>query len=240
MSYRKRRRRPKPIIITEDDGDGNWLISYADMMTLLFGFFVVISAFSTPDQKKMEDLKQRTSEAMGTEYIKPFQELSSEVKKMLADIDLQKEVTIDETSEGVTIVSKGTLFFDSGSASLKPLAQTVMQNLAQIISNQAKGFRIVVEGHTDDVPIGTIGFPSNWELSSARAGTVVRLLEGSGIPRKDLRPVGLADTEPIFENHDANGKSIPENQAENRRIVIKIQRKLPPRMSSKPPAGPAK
>lgn len=226
---RKRRKRPQQIIV-EDDGEGNWLISYADMMTLLFGFFVVLSAFSTPDQKKLEELKKRTATAMGGKYVKPFEELSSEVKRMLSEIDLEKEIDIDETSEGITITSRGTLFFDSGSAVLKPLAQEVMKNLAHIISNQAKGYHIVVEGHTDDSPISTSMFPSNWELSSARAGTVVRLLENVGINSSDLRPVGLASVEPMFPNRDKNGLPIPRNQAENRRIVVRIKRKLPPRL----------
>jgi chemotaxis protein MotB len=214
----------------EDDGESNWLISYADMMTLLFSFFVVLSAFSTPDVTKMEALKRETAESMGGKYVKPFGELSESIKKTLAEIDLEKDVNVTETAEGVTIVSKGTLFFDSGSARLKEQAALLMDKISGVLAEQAKGFRIVVEGHTDDVPIVSKEFPSNWELSSSRAGAVVRLLESKGFPGSDLRPVGLADKEPLVPNRDEAGAPIPANQAENRRIVIRVQKQLPKRL----------
>lgn len=221
-----RKKKPKKILNQIMDDDSNWLVSYADMMTLLFGFFVILSAMSTPDSKKYEQLKQATSEAMGGTYQKPFEELSDSVKDVLKKIALENEVSVTETDEGVTITSKGTLFFDSGSSELTPTAHSLVSNLTAVIAKNAKGFRIVVEGHTDDVPMKSIYFPSNWELSSARAGTVVRLLESNGIPRADLRPVGLGDTEPVVPNRTPSGEPIPENQAENRRIVIKLQKIL--------------
>lgn len=231
--------RTKTVHHTEDDGEGNWLVSYADMMTLLFGFFVMLSAFSVPDAGKMEALKRETAESMGGKYTKPFQELSDSVQKTLAEINLAKEVSVVETDDGVTIVSKGTLFFDSGSSELKPEASQLMEKIAGVLAVQAKDFRIFVEGHTDDSPIATKEFPSNWELSSIRAGKVVRLLEGKGIARKNLRPLGLADTEPISPNRDSNGTPIPANQAENRRIVIRVQKQLPKRLNDGKASGGA-
>ena len=231
-SGKKERFRYRTRVVTEshDDGDGNWLVSYADMMTLLFGFFVMISAFSVPDASKMEALKRETSESMGGKYTKPFEELSNSVQQTLSAINLDKDVSVAETDDGVTIVSKGTLFFDSGSSTLKPEAQNLIEKIAEVLAKQAKDFRIFVEGHTDDSPIASKEFPSNWELSSVRAGTVVRLLEGKGIPRKNLRPLGLGDTEPVSPNRDAAGLPIPANQAENRRIVIRVQKQIPKRL----------
>jgi len=83
---------------------------------------------------------------------------------------------------------------------------------------------VIVEGHTDDIPIVTPKYPSNWELSSARASTVVRLLESAGFDHSDLRPVGLADTEPLVPN-----RGLAANRALNRRIVIRVQKQLPQR-----------
>ncbi len=214
----------RAIVVKEDDGEGNWLVSYADLMTLLFGFFVLLSAFSTPDAGKLEQLKQATSEYLGTKYTKPFEQLESDVRNVVSDINLDQEIAITQDAEGVKITSKGTVFFDSGSAQLKPSAQQLMENLAKILAEKSQGFRIIVEGHTDDVPIATKQFPSNWELSSARAGSVVRLLESKGIPSDMLRPVGLAHTEPVLPNRTPAGESIPKNQAENRRIVIQIRK----------------
>jgi chemotaxis protein MotB len=105
-----------------------------------------------------------------------------------------------------------------------------MEKVSDVLAEEAQGFRIVVEGHTDNIPIYSRDFPSNWELSAARASTVVRLLESKGLPRTNLRPVGLAETEPISPNTDEQGASIPENQAKNRRIVVKILKQLPKRL----------
>jgi chemotaxis protein MotB len=218
--------RAKTVTVVQDDGDGNWLVSYADLMTLLFGFFVILSSMSTPNAEKIEKLKQATSESMGGTYQKPFEELSKGIKAVLKEIDLEKEVTVVETEEGVTIVSKGTLFFDSGAAELRPQAVAMVDRLTGVLAKQAAGFRIFVEGHTDDTPINSKSFPSNWELSSARAGTVVRLLENKGFSGSDLRPIGLADKEPLLPNRSVSGEAIPLNQAENRRIVIRLQRKM--------------
>jgi len=218
-------------VVVQDDGEGNWLVSYADMMTLLFGFFVIMTAFSTPDANKMERLKKQTAESMGGKYTRPYESLTSSLQSLLKDINLEKEVAITENDDGVTIVSKGTLFFDSGLAVMKPEAATLMDRISSVLAVQAKDFRIIVEGHTDDTPMVSKDFPSNWELSSTRAGTVIRLLESKGIPRKNLRPVGLGDTEPISPNRDAAGVPIAANQAENRRIVIRVQKQLAPRSS---------
>lgn len=214
----------KTIVVSQDDGDGNWLVSYADMMTLLFGFFVILSSMSTPNSEKIEKLKQATSESMGGTYQKPFEELSKGVKAVLSEINLEKEVSVVETEEGVTITSKGTLFFDSGSAALKPQAETLLGRLTDVLAKQAQGFRVIVEGHTDDTPMRSNFFPSNWELSSARAGTVVRLLESKGFPGENLRALGLSDKEPLLPNRTPSGVAIPANQAENRRIVIRLQK----------------
>jgi len=80
----------------------------------------------------------------------------------------------------------------------------------------------MVEGHTDPLPIATSIFPSNWELSSARAGAVIRVFEEKGFERPNLVSIGLADSRPILENKDTKGEWIPENMAKNRRVVVRV------------------
>ncbi len=214
----------------EEEGEGNWLVAYADMMTLLFGFFVILSAFSTPNAEKIEQIRKETSESMGGKYVKPFEDLSYGLAERLKQIKLEKAVSIIETAEGVTLTSQGALFFDSGSSDLKPIAKILMDNVSEVIAEKAKNFKVTVEGHTDNIPISSREFPSNWELSAARASTVVRLLENKGMGRDKLRPIGLADTEPVAPNTSKSGAPLPDNQAKNRRIVIKIIKKIPNRM----------
>jgi chemotaxis protein MotB len=209
-----------------DDGDSNWIISYADMMTLLFSFFVLLSVFSTPNSAKMEKLRETASRSLGVKYEDPYGKLSESLRNVLRDFKLDKDVDLTTTTEGIEIVSKGTLFFDSGSVELLPVARDLVERIAKVLTTEARGFHVVVEGHSDDNPIACPRFPSNWELSSNRASTVVRLLETQGVRHENLRPVGLADTQPIVPNRDVAGMPIAENQARNRRVVIRIQRAL--------------
>ena len=83
---------------------------------------------------------------------------------------------------------------------------------------------MTVEGHTDDVPIGLSVFPSNWELSSARATSIVRRMLDKGVTKGSVSASAFADTRPLVPNVDAQGKGIPENRAKNRRIVVRIHR----------------
>jgi flagellar motor protein MotB len=116
-------------------------------------------------------------------------------------------------------------FFDSGSASLSDAGKAILRGiLGPLTAALDEGYRIRVEGHTDDTPIDTPQFPSNWELSTARASAVVHFFLEQGIPAQRLRAVGYADTEPKVPNRDAAGNPIPENQARNRRVVIKLEK----------------
>jgi chemotaxis protein MotB len=221
-------------LVHSDDGEGNWLVSYADMMTLMFCFFVILSAFSKPDPGKLEQLKEETSKSMGVKYENPYQKLSQVLEDLLKNSGIARDAEVLKTDEGITIVSKGTSFFDSGSAELKPQAAEFLGNIANTLGKSARDMRVVVEGHTDNVPTASRMFASNWELSSVRASTVVRLFEKQGFPHEGLRPIGYGDTEPVVPNDTPAGDPIPENQAKNRRIVIRIQRQLPPRMMKQP------
>jgi flagellar motor protein MotB len=116
-------------------------------------------------------------------------------------------------------------FFDSGSATLNAAGIPILQDLATRLQSDAyKNYQITVEGHTDDTPIHTAQFPSNWELSTARASAVVHFFLDQGIPATRLRAAGYADTFPKAPNRDSNGTPIPENRAENRRVVITLEK----------------
>ena len=116
-------------------------------------------------------------------------------------------------------------FFDSGSATLSAPGESILRDMAvDLKSDRFKDYQITVEGHTDDAPISTARFPSNWELSTARASAVVHFFLDQGIPAMKLRAAGYADTFPKAPNRDANGTAIPQNQSQNRRVVIKLER----------------
>jgi chemotaxis protein MotB len=110
-------------------------------------------------------------------------------------------------------ISASTLF-GMGEAVLQPASVDVLRQVAAVLSKE--DMLVEVEGHTDDTPIATAQFPSNWELSSARASSVVRILTDSGVPAKRLAAVGLASNQPLAPNDSA------ENRARNRRVTITI------------------
>ncbi len=223
--------------ILKEEGDENWLVSYADMMTLLFGFFVILATFSVPDPKRFEHFRKMASKAVNKEYESPHKEFADQIRNKLHQYNLDNQVEIEETAEGINLVSAGTYFFDSSSVELKPDALKIVELLGKMLAENATKYDVIVEGHTDDVPVATSHFPSNWELSSGRASRVVRLLEERGFPHSQLRPLGFADTVPVAPNRDETGEPIFENQGKNRRIVIRIRGTLNARNA--PPAAKA-
>lgn len=202
--------------------ESNWLISYADMMTLLWGFFVILSAISVPDKKLIEKLKESTSKSLGGEYNKPFNELSDELIKVLTELNLQNEAQIDTLSDGVKLTIKSTKFFESGSFDLSEESKQILIKVGSVLKKQDDKFKILVEGHTDDVPMKKSSLISNWELSSNRAVSVVKLFESIGIKHDNLRPVGLSDVEPGVSFKELSGVELESARAKNRRIVIRL------------------
>ena len=206
-----------------DGGEGSWLISYADMMTLLVGFFALLLSFSKIDSAQYEKIKRETTKVFGGEYVVPFEKLTTNIKGVVIKSGVTDQVYFTENDSGIEMSFRGALFFDSGSFDLRPQAKQLLDNLIPQISLEAKGFAIVIEGHTDNVPLGHKRL-TNWELSSLRACTVLRLFESRGFPRERMKAIGWGDTRPIMPNNDKNGVGIIANQAQNRRVVLKILR----------------
>lgn len=223
-AHRRRHKAPEHHEEGGEDGEGNWIISYADMMTLLCVFFVLMYSMANPDPKKYEEFKRETATAFGGKYKQPYQQLVDKLQEVIKQQGLEKVVKIEADESGVSATFQGTIFFDSGKTDLISEGSNVLQKVGDVLKNEAKGFHIVVEGHTDDVPIVSQNFPSNWELSGARAARVVRMFETMGFDRKTLQAIGYADTKPLVPNRDAQGAALPQNQSQNRRVVLRVIR----------------
>lgn len=126
--------------------------------------------------------------------------------------DLKEQVDMTRQDRQIRLDIKDTLLFESASADLKPQATTVLQNLVALLGRHPG--RIAVEGHTDDRPIATPRYPSNWELSAARASTVARYLIQHGIAAERVQAIGYADTRPRTANDSTEGR------ARNRRVSL--------------------
>ena len=201
----------------DEDNPDAWMLTYSDMITLMLTFFVILIAISTVDPLRVELLTKSMNKAMDKTKVTQvsIEKLVEDVNNMIVLEQLQDAVDVSITPRGVAVSAKGAVLFPSGSTQLLSTGYKILDNMANIILETP--YNISVEGHTDSVPIsGTLAshFPSNWELSSARASAIVRRLVEKGIPKERLRAAGLADTEPIAPNNTEEGRS------KNRRVTI--------------------
>lgn len=208
-----------------EESDSVWLVSYADLMTVLVGFFALLLSFSVPEPKKLEEVKKVVAQEFGGKVEKPYEALEQEIKRIITEQKMDQQISVDTDAEGVIITFRDAVFFDTGSFNVKPVASELLERLIAGIRDQSKEFDVLVEGHTDNVPMKGDQL-TNWELSGLRAARVVRSFEQNGFDPHRLQGIGFGETRPIADNQDANGVAIPENQGKNRRVVVKLVKKF--------------
>jgi chemotaxis protein MotB len=200
-------------------------MSYADMVTLLMAFFLAMLSVSHVDPVLFEQMKKglRSDVGKDKDVKTPLGEIKHDLDSLLADQRGRGEVSVDLGREGIILEFSSSAIYDPGRAEIGPAARANMDKIAEAIQHiEYYKFAVDIEGHTDNIPINTLQFPSNWELSVSRATNIVKYLIGKGIPSERLKAAGYADTKPKAPNVDGNGKPVPANQAKNRRIVLKI------------------
>ncbi len=206
----------------QDTEGESWLISYLDTLTLLLTMFVVLLTFADfTDEETSEAVKVVPKpEVVPRPPIESKQEPVEEAVTPLGGVlldGLDDSVQVQVEKDRVNLVISDRILFDVAEAELRPQGLATLDPLIPILKNEPH--RITVEGHTDNLPITTAQFPSNWELASARAASVVRYLQRQGIASDRLRAVGYADTRPVAENDNPAGRSA------NRRVEIVIHHK---------------
>lgn len=211
--------------LSGSDGQDAWLLTYSDVITLLLAFFVVLIAVSYVDLNLFEQLKEGLrSEISSTEPVQtPLSEVKEDLDRLLAEEKEQEVVDITLDRDGIKIFFYSNYFYESGEAEMLDEGQEIVDKALQALDQIGfYQFYIDIEGHTDDVPINTARFPSNWELSVSRASNVVKYFIEHDIDPDRLKASGYADTQPLVANRDSLGNPIPENRARNRRIVMRI------------------
>lgn len=209
----------------EEHVEEDWLISYADMVTLLMAFFLTMMSISKVDMSLFEQMKKGLRSEIGKEKeVKtPLAEIKHDLDSLLTQEKKAGSVAIQLGHEGIVMEFSSSAFYSVGKAEFNPEAKDILDKVSGAIQNITYyKFQIDVEGHTDNVPIQSLQFPSNWELSVARATTLVKYLIAKGIGAERLKAAGYADTKPKVPNLDGQGNPLPENQAKNRRIVVRI------------------
>ncbi|MFA5371608.1 MAG: flagellar motor protein MotD [Sideroxydans sp.] len=231
------------------DNHERWMVSYADFITLLFAFFVVMYGISSVNEGKYKDFSVSMSQVFGQKgtvteggvirltedemYFKALvdkrnarlaekqrkqnerlQNLSLRLNDKLAGFVNKGTMSINQTERGVTLDINASMLFLPGDAVVQAAAVATLRDVAQILLTEE--LPVEVEGYTDDLPISTVKFPSNWELSSARASSVVRLFIERGIRSDRLKAIGRADNDPVADNGTAEGR------VRNRRVTVTV------------------
>ena len=231
----------------EHENHERWLVSYADFITLLFAFFVVMYSISSVNEGKFRTVSDSIKAALNplvspSNSLTPFTIGKNKALSLKPTIEEAKEpavrrlrqimrslknethleiIQLKELTNGdIVLTLPDTVLFRTGESVLRPESRPFIQAISEVLIELDRHVR--VEGHTDNVPIATVQFPSNWELSAARAVTVVRTLsEQYGVQTSHLTAVGHADSRSLTDN------LTPENRAKNRRVEIVVQERKP-------------
>jgi chemotaxis protein MotB len=235
----------------EHENTERWLVSYADFITLLFAFFVVmysmssvnegkyrvlsdtmVDAFKTPPKSpepiqigqptksvasasgkviEPEVIKLKTKQSVPDESMK---NIAKDIKKAMKPLIDQGLIKVDQNKLWVTIEMKSNILFASASAELEDEARPVLRELSTVLGKLPN--HIDVEGHTDNLPINTEFFRSNWELSATRAASVVHLFSRYGVEPSRLTAIGYGEYRPIADNATGSGR------LKNRRVSVVI------------------
>ena len=225
-----------------------WVITFADMVTLLMVFFILLFAIGTIEQEKWRQLKESLREALGADAIeemgtkqgldviqtqvdeqtvhgvdevgamvnREMEDIISEVEEFVFKNKLAGEVRVSSDERGAVITISDVVLFPAGSAEMTPKGRTTLRQVFDVLKQF--NYNIKVEGHTDNTPIHTLRYPSNWELSASRASEVAHMLIKDGYPPERLSVEGFAEFRPKVPN------TSPENRAVNRRIEVVYQR----------------
>lgn len=202
----------------------DWLTTYADAITLLMAFFVMLLTFAEYDIPAYQEAVKAIKENVGNrEEATPTEIIQQEVQQIVTQMQADQVVTVSVDDKGLVIELASNAFYKPGSAEIREAAIPVLNQIAQTLSSpRYDTYAIEVEGHTDDDPIATERFPSNWELSGGRATRIVRLFTEQELDGRRMAARAFGETRPKVPNRDAQGNPIPENQAINRRIKIRV------------------
>ncbi|MHA1597541.1 MAG: OmpA/MotB family protein [Alphaproteobacteria bacterium] len=214
---------PKPP--EQEPEDESWLTTYADAITLLMAFFVMLLNFSKIDIPRFEEVAAGIANeiGMGTKEVMPISMMQESIVDVVYEMQADEVVDVQTSDEGITIELASSAFYKSGSADFRPEAIPVLTKIGQLlIAPRYIAYMVEVEGHTDDDPIMTTRYPSNWELSAGRATRVVRFLIQLGMDYRRLSALAYAETRPKYPNRDPDGTPNIENQTENRRVILNI------------------
>jgi len=222
--------------LNKDEGSsgGSWEVVYSGFVLILLCFFIMLSSFSTMEQAKIMRFVKSFVDAVGilpggvkfdsgstvlpgsadmVDSQDKLAQIFSELEELRENLKQENDITVAYSSKGLVMRLSDRALFDVGVADISPQAIPLLKKVGDIIAGTS--FEVRIEGHTDDLPIKTVHFPSNWELSTARAVKVLRYFtETVGISSERLSAVGFSKFQPVVPNDSR------EHRARNRRVEI--------------------
>lgn len=235
----------------KEEGGNSWIVTFADMMTLILVFFILLYTLSDYEDKafraqiaqinvfdgdgnQISVIDYATRQGRNPEPLKAVEDMLglnpspdvidtmrpkifTEMESLIENTDLSESVTLEAIGDQINLKIDGRYLFESGRASLKDSAKIIFNNLTQLF-RENPDYRIAIRGHTDDMDIETVQFPSNWELSAIRATTVLRYFIQQGLDPERMTATGYADFIPLVPNDN------PENRAINRRVEFVLEK----------------
>ncbi len=205
-----------------------WMLTFADLSFILMCFFALLLSMSKPNVKRFENViqgmsKTKTISKGQQKDAKNLKHVYESVKKEIKKKKLTKTASVKYDTDGVAIEFTDRMVFSPGSAQTSPYFKTVSSKVLDLIAKSSKDYRITIEGHTDDTPLGRSSrYKNNWELSSARGVSMVELFKREGVKQEKMRVIAYADTKPKLQILGKKGKDLKLARSKNRRIVVRI------------------
>jgi chemotaxis protein MotB len=200
-----------------EEFDQFWIFTYGDMVTLLLTFFILLFSFCKTDIEKFRSVAEsfKPVPAGSPFFLEGKESVLETVAREVETSEISEEVFVTIDQRGVVVSFKDSALFGSGSADLTERARDMLRRFVPYLFGLPND--VLVEGHTDDRPTAGVRYPSNWELSAARASSVARYFEREGLEGQRIQVIGYGEYRPRFRN------DTPEKRALNRRIDVVIK-----------------
>jgi chemotaxis protein MotB len=211
--------------IKDEEAQEDWLLSYADMITLLMAFFIMLAAISKPDAGQYEQVAAGMAKDIGNRTVdKPIDQMRKELSDVIDSMSTGAEAAdVGTDDRGVVLNLDSGAMFSAGAADVKPEMVPLLRELVATLAHpRFQTYRFEIQGHTDDTPVKTAVYPSNFDLAAARALATMRALNGLGLPVERMTIASFGQFAPRVPNRKEDGTALPVNQALNRRVAIHV------------------
>jgi chemotaxis protein MotB len=211
-----------------EKGEGLWLMSFSDMSLILMSFFVLQLSYSQPDKRKYDNLnssiqQQKEPKKLQAKAPENLKTISQKVRQVILDKHLEDVADVVYDVNGLAVEFRDGMLFKPGSAEPNSASRLQVEQVLQAVARSPGNYKIVFEGHTDDVPVGGRTFSSNWELSAARGIALLKSFRRRGVTEGRMSVQAYAHIKPKVPYTGLKGDDLKVARSKNRRVVIRLE-----------------